>query len=164
MLKIQSPSSRRPITNRLPIAPQLIADWSPWVGNHFPITRQYSINTRSLSAPEPVLNLFSVNSSYINLKAISWRQFYKRYFNHQSLKLTWMFTYLLFLSKFSGANDFHYRHVKCFFKSWCMLISNESPKHRIISPWMLCPCIMIPLNPGFSQSSCMFDMMYFRFR
>ena len=55
---------------------------------------------------------------YFNLKATSWRQFYKRYFNHQSLKLTWKkITYLIFLSNFSGANEFDYRHVKCFFKS-----------------------------------------------
>ena len=88
-LKIQSPTSRRPIANRLPIAPQLIADWLPTdrrrVGNHCPITQQYSINTRSLRAPEPMLDLFLVSSSDINLKAISWRQFYKRYFNHWSL-------------------------------------------------------------------------------
>ena len=61
-LKIQSPTSCRPIADRLPIAPQLIADWLPTdhrrVGNHCPITRQYSINTRSLSAPEPMLDLF----------------------------------------------------------------------------------------------------------
>ena len=93
-LKIQSPTSRRPIANRLPIAPQLIAEWLPTdrrrVGNHCPITRQYSINTRSLSAPEPMLDLLTVTSSSdINLKAISWRQFYRRYFNHRSLKLTW---------------------------------------------------------------------------
>ena len=86
--------SRRPVANRLPIAPQLIAEWLPTdrrrVGSHCPITRQYSINTRSLSAPEPMLDLFSVTSSSdINLKAITWRQFYKRYFNHRSLKLTW---------------------------------------------------------------------------
>ena len=76
-LKIQSPTSRRPIANRLPIAPQLIADWLPKdrrrVDNYCPITRHYSINTRSLSAPEPMLDLFSVSSSDINLKAISWR-------------------------------------------------------------------------------------------
>ena len=92
-LKIQSPTSRRPIANRLPNAPQLIADWLPTdrrrVDNHCPITRYYSINTRSLSAPEPMLDLFSVSSNDINLKAISWRQFYKRYFKHRSLKLTW---------------------------------------------------------------------------
>ena len=92
-LKIQSPTSRRPIANRLPIAPQLIADWLPTdrrrVDNHCPITLHYSINTRSLSAPEPMLDLFSVSSSGINLKAISWRQFYNRYFKHRSLKLTW---------------------------------------------------------------------------
>ena len=92
-LKIQSPTSRRPIANWLPIAPHLIADWLPtdrrWVGNHCPITQQYSINTRSLSAPEPMLDLCLVSSSDINLKAISWRQFYKRYLNHWSLKLTW---------------------------------------------------------------------------
>ena len=55
-LKIQSPTSRRPIANWLPIASQLIADWLATdrrrVGNHCPITRQYSINTRSLSAPD----------------------------------------------------------------------------------------------------------------
>ena len=54
-LKTQSPTSRRPIANQLPIAPQLIADWLPTdrrrVDNHCPITRNYSINTKSLSAP-----------------------------------------------------------------------------------------------------------------
>ena len=39
--------------------------------------------------PQSCYNLFSISSSDINLKAISWRQFYKRYFNHQSLKWTW---------------------------------------------------------------------------
>ena len=82
-LKIQSPTSRRPIAKRLPIPPQLIADWSP-TGR--PPLSDYT-TTRSLSAPEPMLDLFSVSSSDINLNAISWRQFYKRYFNHRSLKL-----------------------------------------------------------------------------
>ena len=84
--------SRRPIPNRLPIAPHLIADWLPTdrrrVDNRCPITRDM-INTRSLSAPEPMLDLFSGSCSDINLKAISWSQFYKRYFKHRSLKLTW---------------------------------------------------------------------------
>ena len=85
--------SRRPIAHRLSIAPKLIADWLPTdrrrVDNHCPITRHYSINTRSLSAPEPMLDLFSVSSSGITLKVISWRQFYNRYFKHRSLNLTW---------------------------------------------------------------------------
>ena len=62
-LKIQSPTSRRPIANWLPIASQLIADWLATdrrrVGNHCPITRQYSINTRSLSAPDQCWIYFS---------------------------------------------------------------------------------------------------------
>ena len=89
----QSPTSRRLIANRLPIAPQLIADCLPTdrrrIDNHCPITQNYSINIRSLSAPEPMLDLFSVSSSDIDMKAISWRQFYKRYYKHRSLRLTW---------------------------------------------------------------------------
>ena len=54
-IKKRSKYSRRPIANRLPIAPQLIADRLSTdrrrVGNHCPITQQYDINTRSLSAP-----------------------------------------------------------------------------------------------------------------
>ena len=88
-LKIQSPTSRRPIANQLAIAPQLIADWLPTdcrrVDNHCPIRRHYNINTRSLRAPGPMLDLFSVSYSDMNLKAILWRQFYKRYFKHRSL-------------------------------------------------------------------------------
>ena len=91
-LKIQPPTSCRPIANRLPIAPQSIADWLPTdrlrVGKHCLITRQHSINTRSLSASESMLDLFPASSSDINLKAISWRQFDKRYVNHRSLKMT----------------------------------------------------------------------------
>ena len=79
--------SRQPVADRSPIGCRSLPNWSPTdcrlVGIHCPITRQYSINTRPLSAPEPILDLFSVSSSDINLKAISWRQFYKRYFNHQ---------------------------------------------------------------------------------
>ena len=90
----RSPTSRRPV-------PHLIADLLPTdcrgVGNHCLITRHCSINTRSLSAPEPMLDLFSVSSSDINLKTILWRQFYKRYFNHRSLKLA-HFIHLIFLS------------------------------------------------------------------
>ena len=85
--------SRQPVADRSPIGCRSLPNWSPtdrWrVGNHCPITRHYSINTRSLSTPEPMLDLFSVSSSDINLKAISWRQFYKRYFNHRSLELAW---------------------------------------------------------------------------
>ena len=101
-LEIQSPTSRRPNADRLPIAPQLIADWlltdRRRVDNHCRITRHYSINTRSLSAPEPILVLFSVTSSDIKLKAISWRQFYKRYFKHRSLKIDLKITHLIFRS------------------------------------------------------------------
>ena len=46
-LKIHAPNSRRPIANRLPIAPQLITDWLPTgrrrVGNRCPITRHQVI-------------------------------------------------------------------------------------------------------------------------
>ena len=85
--------SRQPVVDRSPIGCQSLPNWLPTdrrrVSNHCPITRQYSINTRSLSAPEPMLDLSSVSTCDINLKAILWRQFYKRYFNHRSLKLTW---------------------------------------------------------------------------
>ena len=100
-LKIQSPTSRRPIANRLPIAPQLILDWLSTdhrrVDSHSPITRHYSINTRSSSAPEPILDLFSVSSSDINLTAVSWRQFFK-YFKHRLLKIDLKITHLIFRS------------------------------------------------------------------
>ena len=86
--------SRQPVADRSPIGCRSLPNWSPTdcrrVVNHCPITRHYSINTRSLlSAPEPKLDLFSVSCSDINLKAISWRQFYQRYIKHRSLKLTW---------------------------------------------------------------------------
>ena len=71
----------QPVADRLPIGCRSLPNWSPTdrrrVGNRCPITRQYSINIRSLSAPEPMLDLFSVNSSDIDLKAISWRQLYR---------------------------------------------------------------------------------------
>ena len=93
-LKIQSPTSRRPIGCRS------LPNWSPTdcrrINNHCPITRHYSINTRSLIAPEPMLDLFSVSSRDINLKAISWGQFYKRYFKHRSLN--WLENYSFYIS------------------------------------------------------------------
>ena len=82
----QSPTDHQSVADRSPTDRRLIADWSATnVWWHC----LYSINNKSLSAPEPMLDLFSVSYSDINLNAISWWQFYRRYLNCQSLKLTW---------------------------------------------------------------------------
>ena len=79
-IQIQSPTNRQWADDRSPTDRRLIADGSATT------VRLHDSRVRSLSATEPMLDLFLVSSSDINLKAISWRQFYKRYFNHRSLK------------------------------------------------------------------------------
>ena len=86
-------TSKLRITGTLRKIQFLIAQWLHWLQLFFSrkavADRLQYMCDRGLSAPAPMLDLFSVSSSDINLKAISWRLFYKRYFNHQSLKLTW---------------------------------------------------------------------------
>ena len=69
------------VANQSPTDRQSVADRSLTdrrrVDNHCPITRHYIVNTRSLSAPEPMLDSFSASSNDKNLKAISWKQFYE---------------------------------------------------------------------------------------
>ena len=96
----RSKYSRQPVADRSPIGCRSLPNWSPTdcrrIDNHCPITRHYSINTRSLIAPEPMMDLFSVSSRDINLKAISWGQFYKRHFKHRSLN--WLENYSFYIS------------------------------------------------------------------
>ena len=63
-----------------------------------------------------MFDLFSVSSSDINLKAISGKQFYE-ILQPPITKIDLKITFLIFLSTFSGTNEFIHEHVKCLFKS-----------------------------------------------